>query len=323
MKIAHLVLSNVYAGIEQHVNELILEQHKECEVILICNTEIEDKFDSPNIVSIENFSRKSPLGLLKLFLLIQKMNLDIIHTHGSKTSSIINLLRKFINIKHVATAHGIKKKTTPFLKADKLITVSSKIQDSIQRDSVKINNWWSPILPDNIDKKNNYVIAVGRLEKVKGFDLLIESWKNISSNLIIIGNGKEYSYLTELIIKLGLDDRIQIINEVSQNKLIEYYQQASMLIISSRNEGGPRVALEALYLKIPVISTDVGHMSEILPKELLAKPNDLEDLTCLVERYVNNLNYNQEYIYQYVAEEFSLTAKAKQVIDVYKELLVS
>ena len=131
MKIAHLVLSNVYAGIEQHVNELILEQHKECEVILICNTEIEDKFDSPNIVSIENFSRKSPLGLLKLFLLIQKMNLDIIHTHGSKTSSIINLLRKFINIKHVATAHGIKKKTTPFLKADKLITVSSKIQDSI------------------------------------------------------------------------------------------------------------------------------------------------------------------------------------------------
>ena len=34
MKIAHLVLSNVYAGIEQHVNELILEQQKECEVIL-------------------------------------------------------------------------------------------------------------------------------------------------------------------------------------------------------------------------------------------------------------------------------------------------
>ena len=41
MKIAHLVLSNVYAGIEQHVNELILEQQKECEVILICNGEIE------------------------------------------------------------------------------------------------------------------------------------------------------------------------------------------------------------------------------------------------------------------------------------------
>ena len=323
MKIAHLVLSNVYAGIEQHVNELILEQQKECEVILICNAEIEDRFDSPKIISIKNFSRNSPLGLLKLFLLIQKMNLDLIHTHGSKTSSIVNLLRRFINIKHVATAHGIKKKTTPFLKADRLIAVSSKIQNSIQRDSIKINNWWSPILPTNIDRKSNYVIAIGRLEKVKGFDLLIESWKNISSNLIIIGSGKEHSHLTQLIINLGLDDRIQIINEVSQKKLIEYYQQASMLVISSRNEGGPRVALEALYLKIPVISTDVGHMNEILPNELLAEPNNLVSLTDLVERFVDNSNYNQESIYQYVAEEFSLTVATRQTMDVYKELLVS
>ena len=323
MKIAHLVLSNVYAGIEQHVNELILEQHKECEVILICNAEIEDRFDSPNIISIKNFSRKSPLGLLKLFLLIKKMDLDLIHTHGSKTSSIINLIRKFINIKHVATAHGIKKKTAPFLKADRLIAVSSKIQDSIERDSIKINNWWSPILPKNIDKKSKNVVAVGRLEKVKGFDLLIESWKNISSNLIIIGSGKEYSNLTQLIINLGLDNRIQIVNEVSQNKLIDYYQQASMLVVSSRNEGGPRVALEALYLKIPVISTDVGHMNEILPKELLAEPNNLVSLTDLVERYVDNSNYNQESIYQYVAEEFSLTVKTRRTMDVYKELLVS
>ena len=323
MKIAHLVLSNVYAGIEQHVNELILEQQKECEVILICNAEIEDRFDSPKIISIKNFSRNSPLGLFKLFLLIQKMNLDLIHTHGSKTSSIVNLLRRFINIKHVATAHGIKKKTKPFLKADKLIAVSSKIQNSIKRDSIKINNWWSPILPSNIDRKSNYVIAIGRLEKVKGFDLLIESWKNISSNLIIIGSGKEHSHLTQLIINLGLDDRIQIINEVSQNKLIDYYKQASMLVVSSRNEGGPRVALEALYLKIPVISTDVGHMSEILPNELLAKPNNLVSLTDLVERFVDNSNYNQESIYQYVAEEFSLTVKTRQTMDVYKELLVS
>ena len=85
----------------------------------------------------------------------------------------------------------------------------------------------------------------------------------------------------------------------------------------------PRVALEALYLKIPVISTDVGHMNEILPKELLAVPNNLVSLTDLVERYVDNSNYNQESIYQYVAEEFSLTVATRQTMDVYKELLVS
>ena len=323
MKIAHLVLSNVFAGIEQHVNELILEQDKEFEVVLICNAEIEDRFDSPNIVSIKNFSRNSPLGLLKLFLLIKKMNLDLIHTHGSKTSNIINLIRKFINIKHVTTAHGIKKKTTPFLKADKLIAVSSKIKSSIDRDSIIINNWWSPKLPQKIKRSNDYVLAVGRLEKVKGFDLLIESWKNISSSLVIIGSGKEYLNLNNLIANLKLQSKVKIIDEMPQMQLIEYYKKASMLIISSRNEGGPRVALEALYLKIPVVSTDVGHMSEILSKELLAKPNDLMSLTALLETFVNNPNYNQESIYQYVTEEFSLKSKSKQIINVYKDLLVS
>lgn len=323
MKIAHLVISNVYAGIEQHVNELISEQQKTCEVTLICNSQIKDKFDCSNIIVVKNFSRNSPLGLFKLLLLIKKIDIDLVHTHGSKTSRIINSISRFLHIKHVATAHGIKKNTSPFMKANRLIAVSSKIQDSINRDSIKINNWWSPILPKELERKSKYVLAVGRLEKVKGFDLLIESWKNINSDLVIVGSGKEYSSLNKLIIGFGLENRVKIINEVSQKDLIEYYQHASMLVISSRNEGGPRVALEALYLKVPVISTDVGHMNEILPMELLAKPNDAASLKDLVERYVNNPNFNQGSIYQYVAEEFSLASKARQIMEVYRELLVS
>lgn len=323
MKIAHLVLSNVYAGIEQHVNELISEQQKTCEVTLICNSQIKDKFDCSNIIVVKNFSRNSPLGLFKLLLLIKKIDIDLVHTHGSKTSRIINSISRFLHIKHVATAHGIKKNTSPFMKANRLIAVSSKIQDSINRDSIKINNWWPPILPKELERKSKYVLAVGRLEKVKGFDLLIESWKNINSDLVIVGSGKEYSSLNKLIIGFGLENRVKIINEVSQKDLIEYYQHASMLVISSRNEGGPRVALEALYLKVPVISTDVGHMNEILPMELLAKPNDLISLQNLVERFVDNSNYNQSSIYKYISEEFSLGSKASQIMDLYKELLVS
>jgi glycosyltransferase involved in cell wall biosynthesis len=204
-----------------------------------------------------------------------------------------------------------------------LIAVSSKIQNSINRDSVKINNWWPPMLPKNIERTNQYVLAVGRLEKVKGFDLLIESWIKISSNLVIIGSGVEHSKLNELIRKFNLQDKVKIVEQMSQIKLIEYYKNASMLVVSSRNEGGSRVALEALYLKIPVISTDVGHMNEILPKELLAKPDDLASLTNLVERYVDNINFNQDSIYKYVAEEFSITTKANQIMKLYKELLVT
>ena len=325
MKIVHLVLSNVYAGIEQHVNELVLnlEQESKTDVIIICNKEIASKFDSNNIQVINNFSRRSPIGLIKLLLKIHKIKPDIIHTHGSKTTSIINFIKKFLPIKHVATAHGIKNKTSVYKKATKLITVSQMVKESIDASSVVINNWYPPIVQDKKSLNNDYVLAVGRLEKVKGFDLLIQSWINIKDNLIIIGSGKEYDSLINLISQHNLDTKIQIIDEMSQEDLADYYKNASMLVISSRSEGGPRVALEALCQEIPVISTNVGHMAEILPKELLAEPDNLESLKDLIETYVGNENYSQDSIYEYIKQEFSGISQSKKILNIYRELFVS
>ena len=325
MKIVHLVLSNVYAGIEQHVNELTLnlEQESEIDVIIICNEEIASKFDSSSIEVINNFSRRSPIGLIKLLLKIHKIKPDIIHTHGSKTTSIINLIKKIFKIKHVATAHGIKNKTSTYKKATRLITVSQIAKESIDASSVVINNWYPPIVQGKKSLNNDFVLAVGRLEKVKGFDLLIKSWVNIKEDLIIIGSGKEYDSLTNLITKHNLGTKVQIIAEMSQEELTNYYKKASMLIISSRSEGGPRVALEALYQEIPVISTNVGHMPEILPKELLAEPNNLDSLKELVETYVGNENYSQDSIYEYVKQEFSGISQSKKILNIYKELFIS
>jgi len=325
MKIVHLVLSNVYAGIEQHVNELVLnlEQESKTDVIIICNKEIASRFDGNNIQVINNFSRRSPIGLIKLLLKIHKIKPDIIHTHGSKTTSIINVIKKFLPIKHVATAHGIKNKTSVYKKATKLITVSQMVKESIDASSVVINNWYPPIVQDKKSLNNDYVLAVGRLEKVKGFDLLIQSWINIKDNLIIIGSGKEYDSLINLISQHNLDTKIQIIDEMSQEDLVDYYKNASMIVISSRSEGGPRVALEALYQEIPVISTNVGHMAEILPKELLAEPDNLESLKDLIETYVGNENYSQDSIYEYIKQEFSGISQSKKILNIYRELFVS
>ena len=325
MKIVHLVLSNVYAGIEQHVNELVLnlEQESKTDVTVICNKEIASKFDGNNIEVINNFSRRSPIGLVKLLLKIHKIKPDIIHTHGSKTTSIVNVIKKFLPIKHVATAHGIKNKTSVYKKATKLITVSQMVKESIDASSVVINNWYPPIVQDKKSLNNDYVLAVGRLEKVKGFDLLIKSWINIKDNLIIIGSGKEYDSLINLISQHNLDTKIQIIDEMSQEDLADYYKNASMIVISSRSEGGPRVALEALYQEIPVISTNVGHMAEILPKELLAEPDNLESLKDLIETYVGNENYSQDSIYEYIKQEFSGISQSKKILNIYRELFVS
>ena len=320
MKIVHFVLSDSFAGIEQHVDEVLtnFSSHK---LILICNESIASYFDkSINIYKVKNFGRRSFFGKYKLKKLIKDIDPDIVHTHGSKTSSIISSI-KTKNYKHVATIHGVKKNKKIYEKADLIIGVSDIALEGINHETICINNWWHPKLKKIQNKNNKYALAVGRLEKVKGFDLLIASWKNICANLVIIGSGKERNKLNELIEQNNLSEKVKIIDAVKKEELLNYYQDASVLIISSRDEGGPRVALEALYLEIPVISTDVGHMSQILPKELLAEKNNQSALQDMLEKYVDNIHlYNQKAIFNFVEREFSIEEKMQELNDAYSLL---
>ena len=320
MKIVHFVLSESFAGIEQHVDEVLtnFSSHK---LILICNESIASYFDkSINIYKVKNFGRRSFFGKYKLKKLIKDIDPDIIHTHGSKTSSIISSI-KTKNYKHVATIHGVKKNKKIYEKADLIIGVSDKALEGINHETICINNWWHPKLKKIQNKNNKYALAVGRLEKVKGFDLLIASWKNICANLVIIGSGKERNKLNELIEQNNLSEKVKIIDAVKKEELLNYYQDASVLIISSRDEGGPRVALEALYLEIPVISTDVGHMPQILPKELLAEKNNQSSLQDMLEKYVDDIHlYNQKAIFNFVETEFSIEEKMQELNDAYNLL---
>ena len=320
MKIAHYVLSSTFAGIEQHVQELTDIQGRDNEIIVICNQSISHHYTNIEVKVVENISRRSIFGILSLILVLRNIRPDIVHSHGSKTTSIINSVRRFIKLRHVASVHGIKSKTKVYNKAHRVIAGSQKIQDSLKTDSSLVENWWHPSLPENINNTAEYVLAIGRLEPVKGFDLLIESWVNVNKKLLIVGDGPEHSKLNSLIDKHGLGDFITITPSVSKEGLIEYYQKASLLIVSSRREGGPRVALEALYLHIPVISTNVGHMSQILPQELLAEPDNLESLKSLIGNWIDR-SMSQESIFEYVAQEYSIDKASKKVLSVYEDLL--
>ncbi len=323
MKVVHFVLSNSFAGIEQHVNELLTNINN-IDTILVCNGSIAKNFNSNiSTITIKNFGRRSFLGKYKLKKLINRISPDIVHTHGSKTTSIIKSINNNA-YKHVATVHGIKKNSKVYECADFVIGVSENALSGINTKKKMITNWWQPDLKKIKSNTKEFALAVGRLEKVKGFDLLISSWRNIKTNLVIIGSGQEKDSLIKLIEQYNLTKKIKIIDEVKSDKLNDYYSKASVLIISSIDEGGPRVALEALYLKIPVLSTNVGHMNQIFPNDILAEKNNLASLTKLLEEYVDDINLlNQDTIFEYVKEEFSLEEKTLQTVSVYEDLLNS
>ena len=318
-RIVHLVMSDSFAGIEQHVDELLT--YSKNNEVLICTESIAKYFNEViNVVPIKDFGRNSIIGKYKLKKKLKRINPDVVHTHGSKTTSIINSIKN--NYKHVATVHGIKKKKKVYEKCDLVIGVSNRAIEDINNKTLVISNWWNPQLKKSIIRKNKYALAVGRLEKVKGFDLLISSWTNIKTKLVIIGSGKEKENLLNLIKKNNLSNKVEIVDEVKREGLISYYENASVLIVSSRDEGGPRVALEALYLGVPVISTDVGHMQEILPRELLANKDDLASLQELLELYVDSIDLiDQSAIFEFVQNEFSIDERVKAITSAYEGVL--
>ena len=162
--------------------------------------------------------------------------------------------------------------------------------------------------PDEIissTRKENHALAVGKFEKVQGFDLLIRSWVDIKRELIIIGDGPEYKTLKELIKSLNLDNKINLKNLMPRENILQELAKAKVFILSSIDDSGTQTALEALALYTPVLCTNVGCMDSIFPDELLVKPNNQAMLKEFLDRYVDDIDFiNQKSIFKYVLEEF-------------------
>lgn len=144
----------------------------------------------------------------------------------------------------------------------------------------------------NIKEKDIVIMYVGRLDRVKGVEYLIESanrlilkYKNLK--FVLIGDGSlrnEYEKLAEPIknnvIFLGF--RLDV------NKLLDC---ADIFVLPSLSEGSSNVVLEAMASALPVIATKVGETPRIIIDEetgILIKPKDVDGLTNAIIKLIDN-----------------------------------
>lgn len=121
----------------------------------------------------------------------------------------------------------------------------------------KIAGNGSLTLPSGISKDDVRLISIGRLNRQKGFDILIRALGRIRYmpwKLFLLGKGEEESALRFLTSELGLTDRIYFVGW-QKNPYI-WMVSSDIMIMSSRWEGMPNVLLEAMALGLPVIATD-------------------------------------------------------------------
>lgn len=128
--------------------------------------------------------------------------------------------------------------------------------------------------------------AIGRLERQKGFDLLIRALARLDGvTLVIVGEGSERRRLEELAESVGVAERV--VWEGWSDDARSYLGAFDILALPSRFEGFPLALLEALLARLAVVAADVGSVAEAVHHEetgLLVPPEDTAALADAIRR---------------------------------------
>jgi glycosyltransferase involved in cell wall biosynthesis len=119
--------------------------------------------------------------------------------------------------------------------------------------------------------------AIGRLERQKGFDVLIRALAGIEeATLVLVGDGSERGALEDLAIDVGVADRVIWTGWSEEAR--RYVASFDVFALPSRSEGFPLAVLEALLARAAVVVSDVGSVAEAVhdgETGLLVPPDDV------------------------------------------------
>jgi len=272
-------------------------------------------------------------SFIKLVGLIKKNQYEVVHTHNHVVGIIGRVSAKIVGVnKIIHTAHGFfhhermaKSKYYFFFFIEKfvgtftdLVFIESK-EDFDQAINSKMLNPEKVIeIGGGINFKNfektkssvykhkvsdRFVIGINaRITIEKGYRELIHAFSDLHKNypnlyLIIIGANLQnerdpfYEQLKHIIEKNNLTDSTLI--SFNSNKIPDLLAKMDVFILPSHREGYPRSIMEAMYMKLPVITTNIrGCREEVIHEYngILIEPKDTYQLKKAIIRLLENKN---------------------------------
>lgn len=190
------------------------------------------------------------------------------------------------------SAFGIALHGWGYRRLDLLICSSRAMADEATRlyrlDTTRVVVVPNPVLsrprpsPVDLETGPTWIVAVGRLERNKGFDLLLEALGQLppTIHLALVGDGSLRDDLKAQAESLGVSHRVLFAG--FQKDPGPWVVAARVFVLSSRYEGMPNAALEALCLGVPVAAFDGpwGALEVVVEgvTGVLAQPEDPVDL---------------------------------------------
>ena len=232
---------------------------------------------------------------------------DVVHSHYWLSAWVGRELSQAINVPHVVTFHTlslikmqsrageIEQTERPVVEAevmataDHIIAFSPHERDAMARlygaDARKVS-----LVPCGVDLEvfrpldqksvrsrlglngEKILLYVGRVEPIKGLDLLVETAAQMDSaegvRMMVVGadvNGdREMDRVKQLAKERDLEDKIDFVGQVDHADLPLYYNAADVCVVPSYYESFGLVALESMACGTPVVATRVGGLSTII-----------------------------------------------------------
>lgn len=354
MKIVQIIPKFGLAGAEIMCENLIYELKKlGNEVIVVSlysyHSAITERLEKSGI-EIKYLNKKLGLDFsifIKLFKIFYKEKPDVIHTHlyslkyTAFPAILLRIKSKVHTVHNIATKESDKRSrilAKIFYKyfSVKPVALSETIQNTIV-DEYKINKQNIPIIYNgiNLEKcqpKKEYlfdekikILHIGRFSEQKNHLVLLKAFKIINSKysnsiLELIGEGELKERIEAYVKENHLEESVKFLG--LQSNVYSFFNEADIFTLPSKYEGIPMTLIEAMGTGLPIVTTDVGGIPDMLKNNesaLITKVN-IEEIVKAFEKLVLDEKLRERLGKQALKEsiKFSSREMAKKYIFVYQ-----
>lgn len=194
-----------------------------------------------------------------------------------------------------------------------------------------IYNASESLTPIPFEEREKCIIYVGSLNPNKAPDLLLKAWERIHMKypdwkVKFCGGSILLEDSKKMAKNMGIDDSVCFMGFCRGNALKEAFSKASIYVMCSYNEGFPMSVLEAWEYGIPVVSTPVGGLPDVIEEGkncLTFGFGDYEVLANCLSALIEDQNLRRDmsnFSKNFVEDTFSLNIISKDFVDLYDKL---
>ena len=214
---------------------------------------------------------------------------DVVHAHDAmpwtwlylratrgRRPPVVQTLHNVLEGQYEFTGPGLTGLQTVLREADWVTGVSPDVVDDLRRAEPSIADRLSLVVngirppTEAVEQVRDgpcRLVCVGRLVPQKGFDHAVRATATLAAQghdvrLSILGDGPLRGPLVKLASELGIADHVDLVGEVPHDRVAAYLRDATIVVMPSRFEGLPLVALEAASMGRPIVGTAAPGLSQ-------------------------------------------------------------